>query len=392
MDAFAGAIGVSDSDGKSTPVYLVCAPQSILVNTHYYSFLVREMARNQWIISLAKGIRERSTDFRFDIFANQILPVPPLEEQNNIVAFINYANHKIDQYIRAKKKLIKLLNEQKQVIIHQAVTRGLNPDVKLKESGIEWLGKIPEHWSTRKIKYLARLSGGMTPNKNNHNYWHGDIPWVSPKDMKKTELYDSIDHITLQALKETNAALLKESHILIVVRGMILARIFPVSVNRVPITINQDIKALKPRLNIITVEYLALVLEGLQKEILQLIEESGHGTCCLRTDELVNFSLPIPSTHAEQAKIIEYVNKKTISVQKQIEKTNIEIQLLQEYRTRLISDVVTGQLDVQAAAQQLPELNTLTLELINTLDDADELTDDEAELIPEDQADGDGYQ
>ncbi len=121
MDAFAGAIGVSDSDGKGTPVYNVCEPGPGVIAS-YYAHTVREMSRSQWILALAKGIRERSTDFRYEMFGNQIVPLPPPDEQAAIVRFLDHANRKIDGFIRAKRKLIGLLNEQKQAIIHRAVT------------------------------------------------------------------------------------------------------------------------------------------------------------------------------------------------------------------------------------------------------------------------------
>ena len=134
MDAFAGAIGVADSDGKGTPVYSVCEPGPT-ANSHYYAYVVREMARSQWIQALAKGIRERSTDFRFDEFASQQLPLPPLSEQAAIVRFFKHADRRIRRSIGAKQKLIALLgNQQKQAIIHRAVTRGLDPNVPVRPS------------------------------------------------------------------------------------------------------------------------------------------------------------------------------------------------------------------------------------------------------------------
>lgn len=153
MDAFAGAVGVSDSDGKGTPVYSVCQPRRS-ANPYYYANTVREMSRAQWILAIAKGIRERSTDFRFETFGNQRVPLPPPDEQAAIVRFLEHANRKIDGFIRAKRKLIGLLNEQKQAIIHRAVTRGLDPHAPLKPSGIPWLGDIPQHWEVRKLRQL----------------------------------------------------------------------------------------------------------------------------------------------------------------------------------------------------------------------------------------------
>ena len=159
MDAFAGAIGVADSDGKGTPVYAVCEPGPG-ANAYYYAYIVREMARNQWIQALAKGIRERSTDFRFDGFGSQPVPLPPLSEQAAIVHFLDHADRRTRLYIRAKQKLIKLLEEQKQAIIHRAVTRGLDPSVRLKPSGVEWLGDVPEDWAVKRLKWVTRLQRG----------------------------------------------------------------------------------------------------------------------------------------------------------------------------------------------------------------------------------------
>jgi len=155
MDAFAGSVGVSDSDGKGSPVYSVCTP-ALCANAYYYAYMVREMARSQWILALAKGIRERSTDFRFDGFASQSVPLPPLSEQYSIVAFLDHIEHRVNRFIRVKRRMIALLNEQKQAIIHRAVTRGLDPNVRLKPSGVEWLGDVPEHWDVRRAKYLFR--------------------------------------------------------------------------------------------------------------------------------------------------------------------------------------------------------------------------------------------
>jgi type I restriction enzyme S subunit len=160
MDAFAGAIGVSDSDGKGTPVYNVCQPR-LGVNARYYAHLVREMSQSQWILALAKGIRERSTDFRFEMFGNQRVPLPPPDEQAAIVRFLDWANGRLERAIRAKRKVIALLNEQKQAIIHRAVTRGLDSSVPLKPSGIPWLGDIPQHW--RIVRNMALFAHRVEP-------------------------------------------------------------------------------------------------------------------------------------------------------------------------------------------------------------------------------------
>ncbi|WP_431638034.1 hypothetical protein ACQVBX_09015 [Dyella sp. KULCS107] len=155
MDAFAGAIGVSDSDGKSTPVYSVCRPKMGTTNSHYYAHVLRYMAIGGFIASLAKGIRERSTDFRWADAGSLLLPMPPLKEQEAIVAFLDRETAKIDALIAEQEKLLALLAEKRQATISHAVTRGLNPNVPLKDSGIPWLGEVPAHWD---VMALGRVT------------------------------------------------------------------------------------------------------------------------------------------------------------------------------------------------------------------------------------------
>ena len=145
MDAFAGAIGVSDSDGKGTPVYSVCTAKCD-INNFYYAYLLREMARTGYIQSLYRGIRERSSDFRFDVFAAQKYPVPPRAEQDQIVRFLDWKVSQIDRLIAGYQKEIELLEEQKSVKINNAVFRGLDPGTKFKDSCIDYIGKVPANW------------------------------------------------------------------------------------------------------------------------------------------------------------------------------------------------------------------------------------------------------
>ena len=170
MDAFAGAVGVSDSVGKGTPVYSVCHPTQH-ADPFYFAHIVREMARNQWILALAKGIRERSTDFRYSEFAKQALPLPPLAEQRAIVRYLDHVDDRISRYVAAKEKLIALLEEERQAVIHRAVTRGLDPNVPLKPSGVDWLGDVPAHWEVRRLKTLLRNVVEQTHERREHELY-----------------------------------------------------------------------------------------------------------------------------------------------------------------------------------------------------------------------------
>lgn len=167
MDAFAGAIGVSDSDGKSTPVYAACVPRKIgKVNSYYYAYYMRDLALSGFIVSLAKGIRERSTDFRFNDFAELLLPFPDYEEQTLIANFLDKKTALIDEAISIKEQQISLLKERKQIIIQQAVTQGLDPNVPMKDSGVDWIGKIPQHWKLKPNKCLFKLKKSLVGKRS----------------------------------------------------------------------------------------------------------------------------------------------------------------------------------------------------------------------------------
>lgn len=167
MDAFAGAIGVSDSDGKSTPVYSVCTPKNnVEANVYYYAYLLRSYALGGVIQSLAKGIRERSTDFRYKEFGDLYYQQPPIEEQQSIASYLDQKCGEIDKLITLQEEMITKLQSYKQSVITEAVTKGLDKNVPLKDSGIEWIGEIPEHWSVVKIKYLAKIKSGDSISSN----------------------------------------------------------------------------------------------------------------------------------------------------------------------------------------------------------------------------------
>jgi type I restriction enzyme S subunit len=128
MDAFAGAVGVSDSDGKGTPVYIVCLPKSNEYNNYYYALVIREMANTGYIQSLYRGIRERSSDFRFETFAKQFLPIPPRKEQDEIMMSLNVKTKNIDNYIHMLNQEISLVEEYKISLISEIATG--NVDVR----------------------------------------------------------------------------------------------------------------------------------------------------------------------------------------------------------------------------------------------------------------------
>lgn len=208
MRMWQGAVGVAPSDGLVSPAYVVARPHPE-TNSAYYAYLFRTAPYMREVDVFSRGIVPDRNRLYWESFKQMPSPYPPLDEQRLIVRFLDRHGAQTAKFIRAKKQLIALLNEQKQAIIHDAVTRGLDPNVKLKSSSIPWLGDVPEGWALRKIRHCGRILGGMTPSMENSSFWDGDIPWVTPKDMKRREITDSLMHITEAALENTSVRLIE---------------------------------------------------------------------------------------------------------------------------------------------------------------------------------------
>ena len=352
MDAFAGATGVSDSDGKGTSVYSVCTPRNECVNPYYYAFCVREMARSEWILAHAKGIRERSTDFRFNVFASQIVPFPPLPEQTIIVSYLNQATEHIHRYLNAKERLINLLEEQRQTVIQRAVTRGLDPSVRVKPSGTEWLGDVPVHWEVTAVKkHFTIQLGKMLQNRPNtpddvevpylkaqHIQWFQvrteDAPkmWASQNELDQYGIAPG-DLLVCEGGEGGRCGILKQNADGYIIQNA-LHRVRPRRQNR-----NDFLQYIMS----------AIATTGWFDAL------NDKATIAHFTREKFSALRILLPPLTEQNAIVEYLEKTTADINTAICRARHEIELLKEYRTRLIADVVTGKLDVREAIFKLPE-------------------------------------
>lgn len=392
MLAWNGSLGISKYAGIVSPAYCVYRFNKT-INPEYYHYLLRTPLYKGRIKAASTGVVESRLRLYSDQLGRIEGLVPPLDEQDNIVAFINYANHKIDQYIRAKKKLIKLLNEQKQVIIHKAVTRGLNPQVKLKDSGIEWLGEIPEHWSTISLGAATKLiqTGPFGSQLHFQDYIINGTPIINPSHIKDHKIEpDQTTTVNSKKLTELKRHQLKINDVIAARRGE-LGRCAVVTGKEKGWLCGTGSLIIRCNESILIPLYFQKIFSS--QGVVDHLNLSSVGSTManLNANIIAQLKIPLPSP-SEQVAINNHIDEINLKHAQKTKNILNEIKLMQEYRTRLISDVVTGQLDVQTAVQQLPQLNILNSELINTLDEAEDLTDDEAELIPEDQTDGDGYQ
>lgn len=336
MDAFAGAIGVSDSDGKGTPVYNVCTAYGDS-NNYYYAYALREMARAGFIQSLYRGIRERSSDFRFDVFERQYLPVPPREEQDQIVRYLDWQVSKINRLIAAKRKQIALLHEQHKRRISEAVLHGNDDGCCQKDSGVEWIGMIPEHWSVIRCKYVF--------TERDERSIAGEEEHLS-----MSQKYGLVPDSKLDERR-----MLSESYVggkvcykndLVLNRLKAHLGVFALSPQKG--VISPDYTVLIPNAERILPTYGEAVLKNdlCRRELRIRVRGIIEGFWRLYTDDFNTIVIPLPPLK-EQEQIMKHLsalNNKFTALKQRLEQ---EINILHELRTRLISDVVTGQVDVR---------------------------------------------
>lgn len=375
QQAWRGSVGVSMHQGIVSPAYLVLSlgPR---INPKYANLLFRERSMVAQYLIASKGVGSIQRNLYWPHLKRIPITLPPLPEQAAIVRFLDHADRKIRRYIRAKQKLIKLLEEQKQAIIHRAVTRGLNPNVPLKDSGISWLGEIPGHWETWRISRFATVGNGSTPSRGESKYWSSsDYPWLNSSQINRG-LIDSADQfVSMLALNECHLPKVTPGSILVAITGQGRTR-GKSAILAIEATINQHIAYLSLRLQIASPEFVSLVLTAAYTHLRSISDDSGSTKGALTCEDLKRLKIPVPP-HEEQRALLASTHSATTETINAISRLESEIGLLSEYRTRLIADVVTGKLDVREAAAQLPDDEQDT----HRLDELDEISDPEEDAL-----------
>jgi type I restriction enzyme S subunit len=374
MDAFAGAIGVSNSDGKGTPVYSVCEPRQG-VNPHYYAYALREMSRSLWILALAKGIRERSTDFRFEAFGVQVFPILPEAEQDAIVHFLDHADRRIRRAIRAKRKLIALLNEQKQIQVHSLLSKGNPSNDSSVTTGNPWFPEIPFGWSLLPLRRL--IFQAIDGPHYSPRYQDAGIPFISARNIKpdKWALGDA-KYISEEDYREFSKRVIPTPSDVLYTKGGTtgIARVVDLDF---PFQVWVHVAVLKIKTKKVDPHYLALALNSPKCYEQSQLYTKGATNQDLGLGRMKDIVLPVPPRALQEILVVE-LQRGLADARESIEAIEREISLLLELRTRLISDVVTGKLDVREAATQFPA-EDLTAE---SIDDSEAILEDEE--APED--------
>ena len=366
MDAFAGAVGVSDSDGKGTPVYSVCTAIGDY-NNHYYALILREMAKKGFIQSLYRGIRERSSDFRFDVFAKQYLPVPPRDEQDQIVRFLDWKVSEINKLINIRKRQIAELEELKRSKIGNIVM-GQTLDVPQKETRVSWVKSIPAHWEERSLIQVAEEQQIKNTGMVEDNLLSLSYGKIIKKDINTTDGLLPASFEGYQIINSGNIVLrltdLQNDHRslrtgLATQRGIITSAY----------------TCLKARDNILP-EYLQLQLHV--ADLCKVFYGMGGGVRqSIGFKDIRRLIVAIPPLD-EQKNILNEINGIEVPINDVIAKYQKIILCLEELKTKLISDVVTGKIDVRDVV--IPDYEYVDEEVDTAdADDGEENTEEQEE-------------
>ena len=365
MRAWQGAIGASDLRGIISPAYVVMRLRGDDNLPRYFHHLYRTPQFAKEAERWSYGITSDMWSLRPEHYKMIYTPKPPPAEQAAIVRFLDWANGRLERAIRAKRKVIALLTEQKQAIIHRAVTRGLDPSAPLKPSGIPWLGDIPQHWKIRRVKQAARILRGKFSHRprNDSSLYDGRYPFIQTGIVAQASKFITSYS---QTLNEKGLAVSKvfPSGTLVMT---IAANIGEVAVLTFDACFPDSIVGFVPSANVDR-DYLYLVFRCMKPEFLREAPVNTQGN--LNVERIGAMGMPFPS-RGEQEQISKNVEVETASFDSTISRLEREIELLREYRTRLVADVVTGKLDVRETAARLPEEAAP-----DTAEDASDLSDE----------------
>lgn len=356
MRAWQGAVGMSEYEGIVSPAYVVQRPRTN-ANPRYVHYLLRTPAFAKEAERWSYGITSDMWSLRPEHFKMIYSCLPPLKEQTAIVRFLDHADRRIRRYIRSKQRLIKLLEEQKQVIIHRGVTRGLDVSVRRKPSGVEWLGDVPEHWHLLRLKNAASVQTGITLGKNYADLTMESHPYLRVANVQSGRL--NLDRVKRIAVPKAEAmgSLLKIGDVLMTEGGDIdkLGR-GCVWHDEIPGCLHQNhVFAVRCRPESLLPEFLVALMTSLHgRAYFQLTAKQTTNLAATNSTTLMEFPLVLPPI-AEQSAILKDIDRLSSGASKGVEDAQRQVLLLGEGRTRLIADVVTGKLDVREAAERLPD-------------------------------------
>ena len=358
MWAYMAALGVARQEGLVSPSYGVYRPISRkTMNPDYIDPMLRTAAYQTEYFARSRGITSSRLRLYPESFLDIPLFCPPPLEQAAIVRYLDYVDRRIRRYVTAKRKLITLLEEEKQAVVNRAVTRGLDPNARLKPSGVEWLGDVPEHWKILQIGRVIDLVTGYPFKSEGFSFDADDIRLLRGTNVSLGVL--RWRDVVRWPRTDGNAFDDYRMEIGDIVLGMdrpIIeggVRVASVSENDVPALLLQRVARIRPRQELSST-FTLLLLTG--KSFADYLEPlfTGISVPHVSPEQIKSYRIALPNTR-EQTEIVDHFMTVSRSIQLETDQARRQLELIKEYRTRLIADVVTGKLDVREAAAHLPD-------------------------------------
>ncbi len=338
MDLLTGWVDISEYDGVTSPDYRVFVN---LNPSEFYSAYYRYIFQLCYSARIFYGLGQGVAGFGrwrlpADMFLNFMLPVPSIDEQRLIAAYLDDKIKQIDSIIDEEKASIEEYDKWKKSVIFEAVTKGLNKNVIMKDSGISWIGNIPESWAIKKIKNSFSIVSGATPKSDKEEYWDGDIVWITPADYKTEDKYirSSKRHLTEAGYSSCGTTIVPSGSVIFSKR----APIGTVGINTIPICTNQGCLSCVPNASVDS-EYFYYAMSVFVKEF--ELFSSGTTFKEISANSFANFVLPFPPVD-EQKEISTYLSVKCTKME-EIRREKLDlIKSLELYKRSLIYETVTG--------------------------------------------------
>lgn len=336
MKAWQGSMAISDFKGIISPAYYICKIFSPKVVRKYIHYLLRDESYKAEYMRLSTGMRIGQWDLNIDDFLqiNTILPL--LSEQQSIATYLDQKCGEIDELITMQEEMITKLQSYKQSVITEAVTKGLDKNVPLKDSGIEWIGNTPEHWNKNKIIRLFGIIGsGTTPKSSKEDNYIGSVNWIQSGDINGGYIESCKNTISDTALKEyTTLKIYKAPFIIVAMYG---ASVGNISISNIDGCVNQACCVMNETKQ--NFKYLFYAMNSVKKYLIYKAE--GGGQPNISQDKIKNTWLPIPPL-SEQQSIANYLDQKCSEIDELISIKQQKIEKLKDYKKSLIFECVTG--------------------------------------------------
>ena len=346
MKAWQGSIAISELRGIVSPAYYIYQPKAEY-HSKYIHFLIRSAYYIQSYKNYSKGIRVNQWDLESEAFTHIDLLLPSLDEQQKIVAFLDTETTRIDNLIAKQEKLIELLEEQRKSIISHAVTKGLNPNAPMKDSGVEWLGEVPEHWMTPSSKHLLEIPITDGPHET-PNFVDDGVPFISAEAISKGKI--DFDKKRGYITPELNAIYSKKyspkiEDIYMVKSGATTGKVAMVETTET-FNIWSPLAVFRCNKNKVLPKFLLAVFNSSHFYDALVLNWSYGTQQNIGMGVLSNIEIPCPPLK-EQAEIIQHLDAQNTKFDKLISTQSQLIEKLKEYRSSIISHAVTGKIDVR---------------------------------------------